>query len=139
MIPGIFNKYLNKLNSHLRIFSNGERAGIYYTDGIQIPEHICGIDIQDIPEFSIYDSKGHILKAGWRRTIQILISKNLINKYKAEKIFSTSFSSYYNTPYKIEKSSIDKAVQECKTNDEFVDVGRMIRKEQGELTCKPKL
>jgi len=102
-------------------------------------EHICGTDRNSTPEFPIYDKKGHIFKSGWRRVLMILLSKKLINKNKAEILFSTVLDGR-KKPYQIEESSIDRALRQAAIpydkdgidmkKDDLMDIGAMIRKER---------
>lgn len=91
MFPGDFQAKLRKLNKNLFILcgnDDSKPAGLYLKFYDE-PIHICGVDRNDIPEFTISDSKGHIIKAGWRRTLNILISKRLIDKKEAQNLFRT--------------------------------------------------
>lgn len=91
MLSSDFQKNLKKLNKNLRIIPNPNDsfpAGLYlhYMDELV---HICGVDSNFVPEMTEADSKGHIVKAGWRRTLNILIGKGLIDKYQAQRVFKT--------------------------------------------------
>lgn len=91
MFAGDFYQKLKKLNKNLVIFGKDERyaAGLYlYVYGEFI--HICGVDWNELPERTVTDEKGHIILGGWRRVLKILIQKQLVNLYKAEKVFQTN-------------------------------------------------
>lgn len=90
MFAGDFLRNLKKLNKNLTVFSSDERypAGLYLMFYGE-PVHICGVDRNHVPEFTVTDSKGHIVKSGWRRVLSILISKGLIDKFKAQRTFHT--------------------------------------------------
>lgn len=139
MLPGTFYHKLQKLNPYLRILSNGIRQSLYIVDGCNAPLHLCGVDRNDIPEFTIYDKKGHIIKAGWRRTVEILIFNKLVKRNLAEKIFSAVFDKR-NSLMIIEDDPIDKAIAAASTpsrikntkgidmkKNDVMDISKMIR------------
>ena len=89
MLAGDFERKLRKLNRNLRIFcgdDDSRAAGIYQVIRGEYTE-ICGVDKNELPEHSIREPNGAFIKAGWRRTLKILIKKGLIDRNKAEKLF----------------------------------------------------
>lgn len=92
MEPGTFYRKLRSLNPQLKIWckdDDSKPAGLYYVKQNEYKE-ICGVDKGDVPERMIYNLNGTIHKAGWRRTLKILIKKGLVDKRKAEKVFNCS-------------------------------------------------
>ena len=92
MLSGDFLRKLKKLNKNLAVFcgydDSAKPAGLYLMYYGE-PIHICGVDRNYLPEFPIHDAKGHIIKGGWRRVLNILVAKRLIDKYEAQKVFRT--------------------------------------------------
>ena len=91
MLSGDFERKLKKLNPRLKIFCGDDRykpAGLYYVVGNEYVQ-ICGVDKNYIPEYTIWDDKGHIIKAGWRRAISQLLQRHLVNREKVMKVFNT--------------------------------------------------
>ena len=77
MTSGDFLRKLKLMNRRLNIcaFDNSDRlAGIYYICPIEGVVDICGIDKNNVPEYPTYDSRGHVIKSGWRRALKILLS-----------------------------------------------------------------
>lgn len=149
MLAGDFARKLRKLNSKLRIYCGDDKskpAGLYYIHGGQYCE-ICGVDKNYVPEFIISDSKGHIVKSGWRRVVNILVNKRLVDKRKAEKVFNTYFHRGILNSIQAAEDPILKMIEEIKIKewkkdkdgndvplyhkDYLVDVGREIEKKRG--------
>lgn len=88
MLTGEFYRKIKVLNSKLRICcfeSNDNLAGLYYIDreGIQ---DICGVDKGYVPEYTEWDSAGHIVISGWRRVYLILLQLGLTTPQKVQKV-----------------------------------------------------
>jgi len=141
MLAGSFQNKIKKLNKQLQFISSNDSTkpiGLYRITDNSI-EHICGTDRSEIPEFTVYDKRGHILKGGWRRVLMILISKKLINKTKAEIIFSANLNTI-KRDLTIEESSIDRALKQAAIfyddggidmkKDDLIDIAAMIHKER---------
>lgn len=136
MLSGTFQKYIKRLNPELKIAcgnDNTKPAGLFlYKFGEEI--NICGIDKNFIPEHSIFDDYGHMIKSGWRRPITILISLKLVNRKQAENLFSTKFDKLERKHFSI-ISAINKALNDAETRkinnkfrtDDIVDIGGMIK------------
>ena len=91
MLAGDFERKLRKLNRSLRIYCSdydSRPAGIFHVVNGEYT-NICGIDKHYVPERSIRMPWGAHYKGGWRRALNILIKKKLINKKEAEKLFKT--------------------------------------------------
>jgi hypothetical protein len=56
-------------------------------------ELLCGIDKNYVPEYPIVAEDGRILKGGWRRALYILINEHLVDRKRAERVFSTHLPS----------------------------------------------
>ena len=98
MLAGDFERNLRKLNPNFRIYcgDNPSRpAGLYYKNGGDLV-HICGVDRNDIPEYTVWNGP-FILLGGWRRVLKILVGKNLVSKYQVAKIFGVHLE-YGNRP-----------------------------------------
>lgn len=85
-----FRNKLRQLNDRLRIVATGSPyfAGIEYK-GKEEDGSICGISKLGLTrDQSIIDKKGHLKIRSCRAVLFILMSKKLINRGKAEKLFS---------------------------------------------------
>ena len=93
MLPGLFYRKLKKCNKDLKIYASRtlDTPSGLYVEKYGERKHICGVDNKDIPERHFSDQIGHVIKRGWRVTLQILINKHLIRQLDAEKIFDTKF------------------------------------------------
>jgi len=121
---------------------------LFYIDDFKV-ESICGTDRYWVPEFIIYDSIGHIKKAGWRRTVDILISRGYVTSKKASIIFSACFDKnckHHNTRFIKELDPVGRAIREASQEpvkvmiegksmdsipmkrDDIMDISRMINK-----------
>lgn len=94
MLPGTFYRNLQKCNKNIRIYPSetlDTPSGLYVIRKGEL-HHVCGVDNRDIPERHYSDFIGHIIKRGWRVTMQILIAKRHIRQKDAERVFGTRFS-----------------------------------------------
>lgn len=98
MLAGEFERKLRRLNRNLRIFcgDNDSKAAGLFTVVRNEYKEICGVDKNYIPEYSIRDASGYIVKSGFRRVIKLLINQGYIDRRQAEKVFSLSFE--YRSP-----------------------------------------
>lgn len=96
MQSGDFLRKLQKLNPRLKVTCFNESkfaAGLWLDmDGEYV--EICGVDKNAVPRRMIYDEFGHVIKAGWERTLRILVQKEIVEKKEAEKVFQFTFSSH---------------------------------------------
>lgn len=88
MQTGEFYRRIRVLNPKLRICNfegSGKLAGLYYVDreGYQ---DICGVDKGYVPEYTEWDSAGHIIKSGWRRVYLILLQLKLTTPDRVRKV-----------------------------------------------------
>lgn len=91
MLSCDFERKLRQLNRNLRIFCGNEdirAAGIYEVTKEGDYLEICATDKNYVPEYPIFRADGGYIKAGWRRTLNVLISRKLFTKEKAQKVFS---------------------------------------------------
>jgi hypothetical protein len=121
MIYGIFKEKLHKLNPRLKVFENCEPEknpwGLYLVSpfGTEI-KHICGVSVRNgfIYELTERRWDGYILRQGWRRILKILLTKKLIDKKKAESLFSTSFDGNRGKGLVIKKDPLTLAMEDAR-------------------------
>lgn len=138
MLSGDFARNLRILNRNLRVYcgnDDSKPAGLYQViDGEY--RSICGVDKNYLPEFTIWDKKGHIIKSGWRRILDILILSKLVNRKQAMKVFRTYFE-HPNTKCVIEEDPIRKEIKQLQVDaaykgkvntDWMMDISKEINK-----------
>lgn len=158
MLSGDFARNLKKLNPNLRIYCGDDAnrpATLYYSKynmGFeQDPEdyiEICGVDKNYLPEDPITDGRSHIVKGGWRRVLNFLIARKLVDKQKAEKLFQTGFDRAAMMPIDSDSDPILRAIKDAQNRgrglmkigdgeqathyrrDDMMDIGRMIHKQK---------
>lgn len=161
MLSGDFARKLKQLNKNLRISCGDDpkrAACLYYSVynmGVDEDEtdyvEICGIDKNEVPEWLILDETNHIVKSGWRRVLNILISRKLVDKRKAENLFRTSFDKAVRIPINRDTDPILTAIRQAEEmnlmrkaasrlpadvakktyrTDDLMDIGRMIHKQK---------
>lgn len=92
MAPGQVERNLKKLNKRVRIFCGNDDshpAGVFIVSPYGEYTEICGIDKNDVPEFTTWNEQGFIIKSGYRRVLKILVGKGLVHRKEAEKLFRT--------------------------------------------------
>lgn len=98
MLPGLFENRLRQCNHALKVIPSldlyNRPSGLYVIKNCELV-HICGVDNIDIPEREYVDRVGHIIKRGWRKAVQIVITQGHITIAKAEKAFKTRFGEKY--------------------------------------------
>jgi len=90
LLSGEFERKLRKLNRGLQIWcgnDNSKPAGLFIMKNGEYTQ-ICGVDKNYIPKTIIKNSDGSIFKAGWLRTLKILLKQGYIERFKAEKVFN---------------------------------------------------
>lgn len=97
LLSGEFIRKLQKCNPSFRVFCHGKStraAGLWKTDDVlgDDVDIICGIDKNFVPEHLYYDEGQHIVKRGWRKTLDILIKMKHIRRGIAERVFETHLS-----------------------------------------------
>lgn len=99
MLSGEFERKLRQLNPDIRIFCGDDdtkAAGVFRTirDTSGLPngdyQELCGCDKNWVPERTEIDETGKILRGGWRRVLRILITKHLVDRKAAERVFATN-------------------------------------------------
>ena len=93
MLSGEFERKLRRLNNNIRIFCGNDSlkaAGVYTVENGEY-KSICGIDKNEIREYTIYAKDGSIVKSGFRRVIKLLINQGYIDRFDAEKEFKLHF------------------------------------------------
>lgn len=98
MLPGLFERKLRQCNYALKIVPSPDLhnrpSGLYIIKNCEL-EHLCGVDNIEVPEGEYVDCVGHIIKRGWRKAVQIVITQGHISTEKAEKVFKTKFGQQY--------------------------------------------
>ena len=115
MFASDFQRKLKKLNKHLQIKCNENPnfpAGLYYNSGPDLV-HICGVDRNEIPEYTVWD-KQFILKCGWRRVLNILVKNEIVDRNRVREVFGTDLS-YGHRPKRLRwEDPIDRALREAR-------------------------
>lgn len=104
MLAGDFARKIKKLNKKIKVACGNDDtrpASLYYVDHHGEEEAICGIDKNEVPEWPITNANGSLFKAGWRRTLRILIGRGLVDKYEAQRLFHADLN--YRRPKNIIK------------------------------------
>lgn len=89
MTTGDFARRLRVLNPKLRVcaFENSNKlAGLYFIDKTGEWFDICGVDKGYVPEYTEWDSAGHIVKSGWRRVYFMLVQLKLTTPEKVRQV-----------------------------------------------------
>lgn len=147
---------LRSLNKNISIYATANEsrpAGVWamvptYEGGEY--QEMCGVEKYDVQEFPSYSPQGKMLKGGWHRVLTMLVGKGLIKRHESYKYFGHWDT--HREPFIIfDKSNVDAAISQLtpiayrkivsplddKTlvdvpvydNDDAVDIGRMIAKE----------
>lgn len=140
MLAGTFQQKIRSLNKNLvfmAVENKDKPVALYYKENNDL-RHICGTDRDDVPEFSLCDRKGHILKSGWRRTVELLIGQGLVSRYRAQKLFGAVFDKRHGE-FVIDPDPIQKAINDfskpTKTGiemkrDDIMDISKAIREKE---------
>lgn len=161
MLSGTFASKIRKLNQNLRIFCGDDpkrAATLYFSKfnmGWEInPEdyvEICAVDKNYLPEDPVTDGKCHLVKGGWRRVINMLIARKLVNKQKAERLFNTRFNRAAVTANDLVNDPVQSALRDAQERgrgpteadgvrgthyrtDDMMDIAAMIRKQKNQRT-----
>lgn len=161
MLSGDFQRKIKKLNPHLRIFCGNDDsrpATLYFSKfnvGLNGEEEtdyveVCAVDKNYLPEFPIVDDTNHIVKGGWRRAVNILIHKGLVDKRKADKVFGTRFDNPIRLKTRDASDEIERSIKEITNRnsyyrgsekifdrDELTDLGRMIGSRRNKQCPQP--
>lgn len=148
MQTGEFAKRLKVLNPRLRVccFENSEKlAGLYMIDDNNEWFDICGVDKGWVPEYTEWDSSGHIVKSGWRRVYLILLELKLTTPEKVRKVCPGFFLHWSQArvdedrKVQIVGDPIAKKLaqysqtEEVLTNDQILDLAEDIRSKDSDL------
>lgn len=107
----IWYKKLRELNPKLRVcqFENSKHLpGVYYVDEREGIVDVCATDISWVPARPKYNTKGMMVKSGYRRVVHILLHMNLTTPAKVRKVFPGFFESHYPNPSPVQARSIHK-------------------------------
>jgi hypothetical protein len=73
-----FEKKLKLLNPRLYVYESsketGHFPGVTYLDPYEGPVTIGAINKNWVPRWSKYDSKGHLIEAGWDRMVRMILT-----------------------------------------------------------------
>lgn len=133
MFSGDFLRKLKKLNKNLTVMCGNDDtkpAGLYLMFYGE-PIHICGVDRNFVPEFPTHDVKGHIIKGGWRRVLNILVGKRLIDKYEAQNVFKTQIKRL-NMTINVEEDATYRAMKQI-TEERMAQKGGSAVDKEGKL------
>ncbi len=147
MLAGEFARKLKKLNPHLRISCGDDArrpAMLYFSVNCNSSDdrdyiEICAVDKNYLPERTIIDETNHIVKGGWRRAVNQLLIRKLVDKRQAERLFQTSFDQKQTLTLNRQQDPILKAIRDAQERnayrtgnekifdrDELMDIGRMV-------------
>ena len=154
MLPGLFEHKLRQCNHVIKIIPSPDLhnrpSGLYVIKNCELV-HVCGVDNIDIPEREYADNAGHIIKRGWRKSVQILITQGHVKTDRANRIFRTKFGEQYlRKPILVyTKEKVDIGVEVTKQSalnsdlysnprgntllkkDQLVDFSKALQKESG--------
>lgn len=136
MLSGDFYKKLKQLNPNLRVWADPNKtdtlAGVYYVDPFKGYTDLMGIDKNYIPEYTIYDNKGYIIKGGWSRVVWLLYRSRLTTRDKVKKVFPSFFERrIMNTAPQIEVDRTQKRLEDLgipTTMAQSTDIDELIGK-----------
>lgn len=147
MLAGDFARNIKKLNPHLRISCGDDAkrpAMLYFSVNCNSDDdrdyiEICAVDKNYLPERTIIDETNHIVKGGWRRAMNMLISRKLVDKKRAERLFQTGFDHAVNVELNKINDPILRAIKDAQERNayrrgnekifdrsELMDIGRMV-------------
>lgn len=104
MLAGDFAHKIKQLNPRLKIAcgdDDSRPASLFFVDRLGEEEAICGIDKNIVPEWPVFNANGSIKKAGWRRTLRILIGRGLVDRFEAQKLFKADLN--FKRPKEVKK------------------------------------
>ena len=120
-MPGALYRKLRSLNPRIRIYvADGSTiAGVYVTSPDRCYlEHVCGVDTNDVPENAEYNQDGTHRRGGWRRVLKALIQRGFIDRWAAQRMFSTHLE--YRAPRRSYEKKRIKDVEEMSAMAEKV-------------------
>lgn len=103
-------KKLRELNPKLRVcqFENSTHLpGVYYVDEREGIVDVCATDIGYVTALPVFDSRGFMLRAGYRRVILTLLALKLTTREKVRAVFGQGFfESHYPKPSVVQTRAI---------------------------------
>lgn len=121
MLSGDFVRCLHKLNPKLKVCSlnnSSHAAGLYYIDPEEGYVAVCGVDKNYLPERTEVDQVGHILKSGWRRVVNILLSRGLTTREKVKRVWPSFFEQHMPPVSFSNDDPIQKMICQYETDEE---------------------
>lgn len=109
MYQHVWYRKLRQLNPRLKVCqfeSSRHLPGIYYVDEREGIVDICATDKEWVPAAPAFDTRGQMVKSGYRRVIQILLSLNLTTRSSVRREFPGFFESHYPVATKTQIASI---------------------------------
>lgn len=100
---------LRELNPKLRVcqFENSKHLpGVYYVHEREGIVDVCATDLYHIPALPEYDSRGLMVKSGYRRVVHTLLALKLTSREKVRKVFPGFFESHFPRPTATQTRSI---------------------------------
>jgi hypothetical protein len=94
MLQITWYKKLRELNPRLRVcqFENSRHLpGVYIVDGREGIVDICATDVEYVPALPVFDSRGVMIKSGYRRVVLTLLAMKLTTREKVCKVFGRGF------------------------------------------------
>lgn len=116
LLAGEFERLLRRLNPDLRVYCGNDDhrpAGLYLLKNGQI-EELGGVDKNFVPDQTILDKTGRIVKKGWRAVLMNLVARRLVRYEDAVKAMPELRFRVAPTVVEKEEREIDKAVRHFK-------------------------
>lgn len=121
MLYCTFYNKLRRLNPRIRVYGDDTAParpwGIYVVDRDGLgQQHLCGINPIGGMVYELTERRwdGYILRQGWRRVLNILVSKNVIDEKRAEREFGTAIRERTKRGLVIEDDPLTRATAEAK-------------------------
>lgn len=109
MLQITWYKKLRELNPKLRVCqfeSSNHLPGIYYVHEREGIVDICATDVGYVPTLPEFDSRGFLVKSGYRRVVLALLELKLTTREKVRKVFPGFFEAHYPAPTRTQTRSI---------------------------------
>ena len=100
---------LRRLNPRLKVCqfeSSNHHPGVYYVDEREGIVDICATDKGWIPAYPEYNSRGQLVKAGYRRVVFILLHQKLTTPSAVRQVWPSFFEQRMPTPTKTQTASV---------------------------------
>jgi hypothetical protein len=102
---------LRRLNSRLRVcqFNDSKHLpGIYYVDEREGIVDVCATDKEWVPALPTFDSRGFLIKSGYRRVVNTLLQLKLTTRDRVREVFPGFFESRYPKVSPVQTRSVHK-------------------------------